>query len=152
MLTWISQHIEAIVAFGELAGFAFMGLFAFTGIFSSKQSERRTESDDLADGLINRLKQTVDQQTIDMQTMSKRIDDQQKEIHTLQGKNEAYLQIITLRDPEVAKVFAEAPGIHVIIRDTNKLAKDNLEALKNLTETMEKFINNLPPLMPSMTK
>lgn len=152
MIDWVTQHLEGIIAFGELAGFIVMGLFAFTGIFSTKQSERRGESDRVADTLIERLQKTVDKNADDMTAMSARIDDQQKEIHQLQGKNEAYLQIITLRDPNVAKVFEEAPVIHGIIRENNVLAKGQLEALKQLTETIEKFINSLPPLMPSVTK
>lgn len=126
------------------------GIFAFTGVFSTKQSDRRNESDKVADGLIERLTKTVNQNVDDMKAMTIRIDDQQKEIHILQGKNEAYLQIINLRDPGVAKVFEAAPEIQQIIRDIKQLALDQSEALTNLTNAIETFINNLPPLTATM--
>jgi hypothetical protein len=151
MISWFLNNSQSIVAVLELAGLAVMGFFVFTGFFGSKTNDRRSESDKVADGLIGRLQLTVDQNAKDMAAMVVRIDAQQKEIHQLQGQNDAYLKIITLREPAVAKVFDDAPAIFAIARENNQYSKANNEAIKNLTNTIEMFINRLPPLMPSMT-
>ncbi len=147
MLQFFQQNLNPV----EIASTVVAGIFVILGLFGMGTRQRRQENDGLADSLISRLQKTVDQNAKDMQAMSARIDDQQKEIHVLQGKNEAYLQIITLRDPATAKVFDEAPEIYKIARETHEFAKQQVEALKALTNTMEKFINNLPSVMPTMT-
>lgn len=151
MIGWFLGNLQAVIGALELCGFALIGIFAFTGLWSGKDNDRRTESDKVADGLIGRLQKTVDQNATDMSAMNVRIDSQQREIHILQGQNDAYLKIITLRDPAVKKIFDDAPEIHQLIRDTNNVAHSQLEATKNLTVAMEQFINRLPPLMPVMT-
>jgi len=151
MIAWALQNGAEILAVLEFFGLVLLGVFAFTGVFDTKLSDRRNESDKVADGLIDRLQKTVDQNAKDMLAMSARIDDQQKEIHVLQGKNEAYLQIITLRDPVVKKVFDEAPEIYQIARETHGYAKAQADSLKKLTDTMEEFLNRMPAVMPTMT-
>lgn len=147
MLSWILSNGITLLGFG---GYAVVGALVILGYF--RQDDGRLKaSEELASNLINRLQQTVEQNSKDMTAMSKRMDDQQKEIHLLQGKNEAYLQIITLRDPDVAKVFDEAPEIYKIARETHEYAKAQADALKKLTDTMEEFLNRMPAVMPVMT-
>lgn len=147
MISWLFSNVQNLVAVLEMLGFAVLGVLVFMGFFGSKNNDRRAESDTLADGLINRLKQTVEQQTADIASMTTRMDDQQKEIHVLQGKNEAYLQILTLRDPAATKVFEAAPEIHRIIRETAVATKHNGDAMQDLTKTLSRFIDTLQPLL-----
>ena len=150
MLTWVLGNGQNIVAVLEILGFAVIGGFVFLGWFGGLDNTRRTESDSLADGLIKRQQQTIEQMGEDIKKLQADRDTQQKEIHVLQGQNEAYLKIITLRDPQTAKVFEEAPEIYQIARDTKVLAEKQLDAISGLTKAMEEFINRLPPLMPVM--
>lgn len=152
MFSFLFDNPQKIVAGAEILGFAILGILAFSGIFSTKNKDRRNESDKLADGLINRLKETLDQQAKDMTKMSERIDTQQKEIHHLQGQNEAYLTILSLRDPATAKVFEEAPEIFTVARETNEMVHTNNEVVKELTKSLTEFINTFQPLVLSMKK
>jgi hypothetical protein len=150
MTEWLLNNLQTIIGVAELLGFAAIGGLIIFGVFGSKLGDRRAESDRVADGLIERLQKTVDQNAVDMTAMGKRMDDQQKEIHLLQGQNEAYLKLISLRDPKIAAIFDEAPEIYTIARETHALAQAQVDALKRLTDTMEEFINRLPPLTPIM--
>ena len=148
MLSWVLQNGPVILAFG---GYFIAGILVFLGYLGMGSSDRRKESEELADSLINRLQQTVEQLTTDIKKLQTDRDAQQKELHVLQGQNEAYLKIITLRDPATAKVFEEAPEIFQLARDTYDLAKSQANSLKKLTDTMEEFLNRMPPVMPVMT-
>ena len=150
MITWIFDNSQNIISVGEFVIIVIGGIFFALGTFGGKVTDRRNDSDKVADGLITRLQQTVDQNATDMTAMSARIDDQQKEIHILQGQNEAYFKIITLTNPEAAKVFDEAPEIYKIVRDTHAAVVAQAQALTSLTKAIETFINSLPPLMPVM--
>lgn len=152
MITWVYQNIQSIVAGGEFIIIAVGGFFFVMGGFGGKLNDRRKESDQVADGLIVRLQKTVDQNAIDMGAMNRRIDDQQKEIHLLQGKNQGYLEVLSLRRPDIDDIFKDAPLVHQIIRDTNKQVGEQAKALTDLTKAIETFINNLPPLTATMTK
>lgn len=138
------QNLPTIMA---LAGWGIAGSFVLIGMFGISARSRRKESDELADGLIGRLQTTVNQNATDMKVMGERIDAQQKEIHQLQGKNDAYLQIITLRDPQTAKVFAEAPKIFAVAENTNTLTKANNVAIAELTNKISDFIEALRPVL-----
>ncbi len=155
MLHWFITNIVGIL---EILALALIGAFAAFGYWGGKDSTRQEKSDQIADGLIDRLQKTVDQNTKDMAAQTVRIDNQQKEIHQLQGQNDAYLKIITLRDPATLKVFEEAPEIYLIARETNEFAREikemvakQAQATTSLTAAMEDFINRLPPLTAAMT-
>lgn len=138
------QNLPTIMA---LAGWGVAGSFVLLGMFGMSARMRRKESDELADGLINRLQQTVDANAKEITVMTTRIDLQQKEIHQLQGKNQAYLEIISLRDPNTAKVFEMAPEVFATARDTNTVAKKNNESIEELTRTLAHFIDTLQPIL-----
>lgn len=143
MINWLAQNGLAALGFG---GYVIIGGLALLGYFR-KDDSRQAQSNQVADGLIDRLQKTVDQNGKDMTAMSARIDDQQKEIHQLQGSNDAYLKIITLRDPATAKVFEEAPAIYAIVRETNGDVKAAASSLDELTQTLSRFIDALQPVL-----
>lgn len=139
--------MQAIIQFLELAGLAIMGFFVITGIFGNKNKDRIKEKDDLADSLITRLQQTVDQQSKDMESMKCMLNDQQKQISILQGQNEAYQKLITLRDPATEKVFKEAPDIFHLAREGSQIQKATLQSVEQLSEKIIELIVELRPLL-----
>lgn len=141
------QNLNPIEVTAAIIG----GVFVVLGMLGMGAKQRREESEGLADGLIKRLQLTVDQNAKDMTAMSSRIDEQQKEIHQLQGKNEAYLQIISLRDPAIAEVFKAAPDVFIVARETNNLVKAQAAALQSLTKAVEDFIHRLTEAVPTTT-
>lgn len=158
MIASFLQNASGIIAIIEILGFVVMGLFVFTGIFGSKNNERRTEADRIASELIERLKEKVEQleqdmtehtqqRDIELKDMTERLEAHQKEIHQLQGSNDAYLKILTLRDPAAQKVFSEAPAIFEIAKENNQLSRNNGESIIKLTNTLNQFIENLRPIL-----
>jgi hypothetical protein len=154
MIEWLINNGVVALGFG---GYAVTGLFVvlvMLGYFKDKDDSRRDESDGLADTLINRLKQTVEQQQRDItagqeaqKTMTERFESQQKEIHLLQGQNETYVKILALRDKNTEQVFNEAPSIFAIAKETNARVRQHGEAIESLTKTLENFITTLRPML-----
>lgn len=133
------QNIGWIFTIG---GWVVTGIFVLINFFGTDGKARRQESNDLADGLIKRLKETADQQGKDIAEMQANAEAQQKEIHVLQGQNEAYLKIITLRNPEAEGVFKEAPAAFKAAIDTNA-------AVAELVKSVNALVKALAPLAPA---
>ena len=137
-MDWISnaQNFASVLGFLGYAGFGGMVLLGYF----KKDNNRSQESDEIADTLIGRLKEMIEQQKKDLGEMTVRLDTQQKEIHQLQGQNEAYLKILALRDPATERVFKEAPEVFQMVRE-------NRETLTHLAETMASFIEAINPIL-----
>lgn len=158
MLNFLFNNSQGIVAILEIAGFAVMGILVFTGAFSGKTRERRTEADDLSDKLITRLQQTVDQQAKDLDKMREDMNEHTKardaevkelrdQLKHLQGRNGVLEDLFKGRDPQMQMFLKDAPELMTIARANNSLAKENSEAITHLTQKLAQFIDTLQPLL-----
>lgn len=152
--TTIGAVANLVGIFGYLVG----GFFVFFYFWNKTDSARRKENDRIAAELIRNLEKKVEQMEADMAAhtlardeeiseLTEKLTAQQREIHLLQGQNEAYLKILTLRDPTAQKVFEEAPEVFKIAKENNKISTGNSLAIEGLTKTIARFIDTLQPVL-----
>jgi uncharacterized protein YPO0396 len=138
-----------------LGGWLAAGGLAVFGLFNMTARQRRKESDDLADGLIKRLQQTVDQQAADLKRMQDEMtkhtqmrDSEIKElsgkVSHLQGRNSVLEDILKGRDPLQSEFFKASPKLFEIATENNRLAKETSEAISELVDAIEKILPHLP--------
>lgn len=155
MLNWILQNGLTVLGFG---GYALVGLLAILGYFKKGSDDRRSEETKLADGLITRLQQTVDQNAKDMlkmqADMEKHTKDRDEQIRKLsddlkhmQGRNSVLEDLFKGRDPAMQAFLKDAPSLIGIARENNGLAKEMAQGLGSLESTLAKFVDTLQPIL-----
>lgn len=156
MTNWILQNLFSVIG---LSGYALVGFFAMMGYFKKNiVDERQNEADKVGDVLINRLKDTVDQQE---KTITKMLSDMKEhtekrdkemslmrdDLHKMKGRNELLEELFKGRDPAMQDFLKNAPMLVQIVKENNGLAKDSSEALTHLTDTIASFVNSLQPIL-----
>ena len=139
--------LDVILAILGLGGYVFAGIFAFRGQWDKKTKEKQEEDRKLSDNLIQRLQQTVDQQVKDMDEMKRQMASQRDEIKHFQGRNAVLEELFKGRDPAMQNFLKDAPNLMDIARENNGLARENMQGLKKLEDTLAKFVNTLQPLL-----
>ncbi len=151
MITWLINNGIVVLGFG---GYAAAGLYfalVSLGFFKDKDDNRRDESDGLADTLINRLKETVEQLQKDFASsetaraqMAQQHEIQQKEMSEkykdLQEDIKLLQDTLALRDEAAQRVFKQAPTIFALAEDHYALSKATAESLGELVKSMNTFI------------
>lgn len=148
MIDWILQNGLTILALG---GYVLAGVFAFGGLMDRQSKSRNKESDDLADTLINRLKQTVEQQTKDIEKMDQNFKTQsikrdseimklQTDLSHLQGRNAVLEDLFKGRDPAMQAFLKEAPDMIAGVRENNQLVKGTVTAVKEMAEAVKSLV------------
>lgn len=147
----MSNLFTSIGAVGVLAivGWGVTGFLVVTGIFGSKYTDRRKESDRLADDLINRLKETVEQQSKDIAELKTQMSTQRAELDHVKGRNSVLEDLFKGRDPGMQQFLKDAPMLMEIAHANNALAKENSEAVSHLTDTLSTFFERLEPMLPT---
>ena len=147
----MSNLFTSIGAVGILAivGWGVTGFLVVTGIFGSKYTDRRKESDRLADDLINRLKETVEQQSKDIAELKTQMSTQRAELDHVKGRNSVLEDLFKGRDPGMQQFLKDAPMLMEIAHANNALAKENSEAVSHLTDTLSTFFERLEPMLPT---
>lgn len=145
----MTNLLSSIGLIGLLAvvGWTIAGFFVVMGIFGSKNSERRRESDVLADGLIQRLKETVEQQSKDIAELQTQMVNQQAELNHVKGRNAVLEDLFKGRDPSMQQFLSDAPTLMEIARENNGLAKEMGNGLSKLEGTLARFIDTLQPAL-----
>lgn len=147
MFEWLLQNGLEVLGLG---GYAVVGFLAVFGYFK-KDDGRRKESDDLADTLIERLQQTVNQQTkdlakmqVDMEHHTKDRDEQIRKLSDdlkhMQGRNSILEDLFKGRDPGMQDFLKNAPELLSTTRETSV-------GLQNLEATLRHFVDTLQPLL-----
>lgn len=155
MMDWITHYGMQALGIG---GYFVVGLFVFLGYFKRSTDDRRSEADKLADGLITRLQQTVDQQAKDMTALQEQmnkhtvqrdaeIKDLRGKVDHLTGRNGVLEDLFKGRDPAMQTFLKEAPTLITIARENNGLAKEMADGLGSLENTLMKFVDTLQPLL-----
>lgn len=150
MLNWILSNAQGLVAIIEVLGFAGLGVLVLTGSFSGEAKRMQGESDRVAQDLISNYRITIEEQEKKISGLLVKEVEQGKQIAHLEGQLKVLADMVALRDPQTASVFSEAPEIFKLARENNQYSKANNAAIERLTNTIEEFINRLPPLMPAM--
>lgn len=154
MWNWILQNGIAILGFG---GYAIVGALVVLGFFK-KDDSRRTESDSIADTLINRLQQTVEQQTKDIARMQFDMDRHTKdrdeqirklsdELQHMKGRNSVLEDLFKGRDPAMQAFLKDAPALFDVAKENNGLAREMAQGLGSLEGTLSRFIETLQPIL-----
>lgn len=147
MQGWILANGLTVLGLG---GYAVFGVMTFTGFFK-KDDSRRKESDTIADTLISRLQAQVTQMQKDMDEHAVMRDTEIKTLRSqvdhLSGRNSVLEDLFKGRDPAMQVFFKDAPKLFDIAHENNGLAKENAQAIQNLTGTMAKFVDTLQPLL-----
>lgn len=157
MLDWILQNGTTLLAFG---GYAMFGIFAAFGYFNRQDTTRTKESDQLADTLIKRLQQTVDQQAKDLARMDtdmkahteKRdveIKKLQGDLSHLTGRNSVLEDLFKGRDPGMQMFLKEAPELIRVAQENNVLGKSTAVSVKIMADAMTTLIEHLGAPTPA---
>lgn len=137
-----------------ISGWAVAGIFVIIGFFGQGNKTRKEESDKLADGLINRLQQTVEQQTKDIfkmqQDMVENTKNRDEEIRKLsddlkhmQGRNAVLEDLFKGRDPAMQVFLKDAPHLFEITEQNNNFAKVTHDAITELAKAMKDLVERI---------
>lgn len=140
MFDFLLHNGLTLLGFG---GYALVGIFAVLGYFNGTVSSRRKESDSLADGLISRLKETVDQQQKTMDATNVRLDQTTKELHQMQGRNGMLEELFKGRDPAMQTFLQAAPRLIEIANENNVLAKATSTSVAAMADALTGFMIKL---------
>lgn len=129
-----------IIALGSILGVVISGLLYLTGLFSKQKREKKEDEDKDDDRLINLLKGTVEElekkvnkQTIDIMTLTKKVDE-------LERDNRKYIEIFQGRDKETQDFYKAAYGAITTVQQTHDILTTVAESIKNTNSAMEKLI------------
>lgn len=144
MLAWIFSNIQNITTVASVLAIAIVGALYFFGWLGGKENDRRKEADDVADTLINRLKEQVSQMATDMAEHTRSRDAEIKDLRTrvdhLTGRNSMLEDLFKGRDPLMQDFYKKAPKL------IESVAK-NGEDLRKLEQTLAKFVDTLQPVL-----
>lgn len=136
--------IGNFVMFG---GYVIAGMLMILGMFGMQVRQRRDDGEKLTQNLISNYRLTVEQQEQKIKDLNEKEVAQGKEIAHLQGQVKVLTDILQGRDPEQMAVFRDLPQAIVVAKDSNAQSHKNGAAIERLTETFEKFINTLQPIL-----
>lgn len=137
-----------------LGGWAVAGVFIIIGFFGQSSKLRREEADKLADGLIQRLNQTVEQQTkdiakmqADMEAHTKSRDEEIRKLSDdlkhMQGRNAVLEELFKGRDPQMQAFLKDAPMLMEIAQSNNQLAKATNESVGSLADAVRELVERI---------
>ena len=134
---------SGIVGLLAVAGWIIAGIFVFVGIFGKGYGERRRESDELADGLIKRLKETVDQQSRDIELLKTQMIEQKSQLDHFKGRNAVLEELFKGRDPQMQAFLKDAPTLMEIAQSNNQLAKATNESVGSLADAVRELVERI---------
>lgn len=152
------MNTEILLGAVALSGYVVAGVFAFRGQWDAASKQKREEADKLADGLITRLQQTVEQQSKDLETMKGEMDRHTKErnaevqqlrddLKHLQGRNSVLEDLFKGRDPAMQSFFKDAPKLFDMAETNHGLINETNAEIKNLAQTLAKFVDAIQPVL-----
>jgi outer membrane murein-binding lipoprotein Lpp len=152
------MNTDLLLGAVAVSGYVIAGVFALRGQWDTAAKQKRSEADELSDKLIERLQQTVDQQSKDLENMrvamEKHTSERNKEVQTLrddlkhlQGRNGVLEDLFRGRDPAMQAFLKDAPTLMEIARENNGLARETGQGLQKLEATLSRFVDNLSPLL-----
>lgn len=123
-----------------ILGWGVAGVFVFMGFFGQNSKQRKEESDKLADGLIQRLKETVDQQGKDNLALSAKLDQTTKELHIMQGRNSVLEGLFNGSENSIMAFLKQAPELLQVAQQNHELAQSTNAAIGRLAEAMTSLV------------
>lgn len=151
MIGWFFNNAQTLMAIVEFFVIAVGGFFIFTGVIGGKSKEIHQESDGVQQTLINNYRTLIEDQNKKIQDLTTNEILAGREISHLQGQVKTLTEILQGKDPKMQVFLTAAPHLVEIAEENNKLAKETAQSMKMLVDTMERFINNLPPMTPTIT-
>lgn len=150
MLTALFNNLQGVAAAVELGIIAVGGVLVFTGAIGGKAREIKDESDAVAQRLIENYKLTVDNQDKKIRELTDREIVSGKAIAHLEGQVKTLTEILQGKDPKMQSFLNNAPGLLDLAKETSEATKQQAVSLAALTSAIEKLINNLPPMTPTI--
>ncbi|MDE2022414.1 MAG: hypothetical protein KGI71_05900 [Patescibacteria group bacterium] len=126
-----------------ISGWAVAGFFVFLGFFGGGSKARREEAEKLADGLIQRLNQTVDQQGKDIEMLKTQLIDHKSQIDHFKGRNAVLEELFKGRDPQMQAFLKDAPHLMEIAQSNNELANSTNKAVGSLADAVRELVERI---------
>lgn len=140
MINWIQQNGMTALAF---TGFLVSGVFVTLGYLGMGTRDRRKESEGLADTLISRLKETVDQQTDTIASLSSKLDVTTKELHQMQGRNSVLEGLFNGSETSIIASLKLVPELLRVANESNQLAKDTSNSVGQMAKALGDLLQRI---------
>ena len=124
-------------------GWMIAGALGIYGVFNRQRKDRQREDDQTATNLITNLKTTTELQEKELIQLRSKEVEQGKQIAHLQGQVKVLSEILQGRDPSMQEFLKRAPDLIVMAKENNGLAKENSQAIVNLTKSITSLVDQM---------